>query len=239
MRVRVLFFGQLREIVGASEEETELSEGSKVEDLFERYGRRFPELAAFRSSSAVSINREYAAWRAALSSGDEVAFLPPVSGGQHAAQTEGRDVLRLTHEAIRIPEIVKEMKAPECGGLVAFDGFVRDNFKGRKTLYLEYEAYEPMALEKMREIVATLRARFGVSRVAMVHRLGRLEVGETSVVIAVSAPHRAAAFDACRYAIDTLKHAVPIWKKEFFADGSVWAEGETPAQEAFSARDES
>lgn len=239
MRVRVLFFGQLREIVGASEEEAELSEGSKVEDLFERYGRRFPELIAFRASAAVSVNREYAGWRAALSAGDEVAFLPPVSGGQQQATGAAADLFALAREPIRGSQITDEMKAPEGGALVVFDGFVRDNFKGRQTLYLEYEAYEPMASAKMREIAAAMHARFAISRVAIVHRLGRLEVGETSVLIAVSAPHRAAAFDACRYAIDALKRAVPIWKKEFFADGAVWAEGAKAGEQAIFAPGES
>src|SRR6185437_8538245 len=238
MRVRVLFFGQLREIVGVSEQEAELSEGSRAEDLFERYGRQFPALAAFRRSAAVSINQEYAGWRAALSSGDEVAFLPPVRGGQQAATSEG-DIFRLTREPIRVEEITQAVRSPGCGALAVFDGFVRDNFKGRRTLYLEYEAYEPMAVAKMREIAATIHARFAVSRVAIVHRLGRLDIGETSVLIAVSAPHRAAALDACRYAIDTLKRAVPIWKKEFSADGAVWAEGDNPSQEAISGADES
>jgi molybdopterin synthase catalytic subunit len=122
---------------------------------------------------------------------------------------------------------------------VVFDGFVRNNFKGRQTLYLDYEAYEPMALAKMREIGAEMRAKFPIHRLAIIHRLGRLEIGETSIWIAVSSPHRAAAFDACRYAIDTLKRAVPIWKKEYFAGGAVWAEGEVPSGKAISGPDES
>jgi MoaE-MoaD fusion protein len=142
-------------------------------------------------------------------------------------------------EPIHPREIVESLKAPEDGALVVFDGFVRNNFKGRQTLYLDYEAYEPMAFAKMREIGAEVRAKFSVHRLAIVHRLGRLEIGETSVLIAVSSPHRGAAFDACRYAIDTLKRAVPIWKKEYFAGGAVWAEGETPSQEAISRPDES
>ncbi|HXZ13310.1 MAG TPA: molybdopterin converting factor subunit 1 [Candidatus Sulfotelmatobacter sp.] len=237
MRVRVLFFGQLKEIVGVASEEAELSDGARVEDLFERYGRRFPKLAEFRPSIAASVNQEYAAWRAPLESGDEVAFLPPVSGGQRAAVTE--DLFQIVREPIPAGELVESLKAPEDGALVVFDGFARNNFKGRRTLHLEYEAYEPMALAKMREIGAQIRAKFPVHRMLIIHRLGRIEIGETSVLIAVSSPHRSAAFDACRYAIDTLKSAVPIWKKEFFAGGAVWAEGEVPSQEAISRRDES
>jgi MoaE-MoaD fusion protein len=237
MRVRVLFFGQLKDIVGVSQEDAELSDGARVEDLFERYGRRFPKLAEFRPSIAASVNQEYAGWRAPLASGDEVAFLPPVSGGQQTAVSA--DIFQLVREIIRPREIVEGLKVPEDGALVIFDGFVRDNFKGQRTLYLEYEGYESMAVAKMREIGAQIREKFSVHRIAIVHRLGRLEIGETSVLIAVSSPHRGAAFDACRYAIDTLKRTVPIWKKEYFAGGAVWAEGEKSSQEAISSPDES
>jgi len=237
MRVHVLFFCQLKDITGVSEDDADLSEGARVEDLFERYGRRFPKLAEFRPSIAASVNQEYAGWRAPLSTGDEVAFLPPVSGGQQAAVAD--DIFLLVREPIQPRELVESLKAPEDGAVVVFDGFVRNNFKGRRTLYLEYEAYEPMAYAKMREIGAQIRAKFKIHRLAIVHRLDRLEIGDTSVLIAVSSPHRSAAFDACRYAIDTLKRAVPIWKKEYFAGGAVWAEGETPSQQAISSPDES
>ena len=224
MRVRVLFFGRLREIVGVHEESAELAGAATVKDVFEHYARNFPELGKFRGKVAASVNQEYAQWSAQVADGDEVGFLPPVSGG--ARQVE--DDLRLTREVLRVDAVTAVMREASDGALVIFDGFVRDNFKGRRTTHLEYEAYEQMALGKMREIATQMRERFEVNRIAMVHRLGRLEVGETSIVIAVTAAHRAAAFDACRYAIDTLKRTVPIWKKEFFADGSVWAEGETP-----------
>jgi len=237
MRVHVLFFGQLKEITGVSEEDAELSEGARVEDLFERYGRRFPKLAEFRPSIAASVNQEYAGWRAPLSTGDEVAFLPPVSGGQQAAVAD--DIFLLVRGSIQSRELVESLKAPDDGAVVVFDGFVRNNFKGRRTLYLEYEAYELMAYAKMREIGAQIREKFRIHRLAIVHRLGRLEISDTSVLIAVSSPHRSAAFDACRYAIDTLKRAVPIWKKEYFAGGAVWAEGEVPSQQAISSPDES
>ncbi|MGH9745859.1 MAG: molybdenum cofactor biosynthesis protein [Candidatus Acidiferrales bacterium] len=237
MRVRVLFFGQLKDIVGLAQDDAELSDGARVEDLFERYGRRFPRLAEFRLSIAASVNQEYAEWRAPLSSGDEVAFLPPVSGGQQAAIVE--DIFQLVREPIDPRELTRSLKAPEDGALVTFDGFVRNNFRGKQTLYLEYEAYEPMAYAKLREIGAQIRQKFSVHRVAIFHRLGRLEIGETSVWIGVSSPHRSAAFDACRYAIDALKRSVPIWKREYFTGGAVWAEGELPSQEAISRPDES
>jgi MoaE-MoaD fusion protein len=230
MQVRVLFFGRLKEIVGISEERAELSEGARVEDLFARYGRRFPELEAFRASVAASVNQEFAEWRAPLASGDEVAFLPPVSGGappSGAAILE--DLCALVRTPIETPEIVAQMKAPPDGAVVVFEGIVRNHSGNRATLYLEYEAYEPMAIVKMREIGAQMREKFAIRRYAMVHRLGRLEIGETSVLIAVCSAHRAAAFDACRFGIDTLKRSVPIWKKECFRDGSAWAEGENPS----------
>jgi len=237
MRIRVLFFGQLREIVGVAEDDADLSEGAQVQDLFERYSRRFPKLAEFRPSIAASVNQEYAEWRARLAPGDEVAFLPPVSGGQ--AVTLAEDIFQLVREPIDSRALIESVKAPEDGAVVVFDGFVRNNFKGRRTKFLEYEAYEPMAQAKIREIGAHIRANFPVHRIAIVHRLGRLEIGETSVLIAVASAHRAAAFDACRYAIDAIKRAVPIWKKEHFTDGAVWAEGEKAAQQAISAPDSS
>jgi molybdopterin synthase catalytic subunit len=138
------------------------------------------------------------------------------------------DRIEITRSAIPGAEIAREVRGDGDGAVASFDGCVRNHSHGRRTLYLEYEAYEAMALLKMREIAAVLHANHAIHRVAIVHRLGRLEIGESSVFIAVSSPHRAAAFDACRYAIDTLKKIVPIWKKEYFADGAVWADGELP-----------
>jgi molybdopterin synthase catalytic subunit len=142
--------------------------------------------------------------------------------------TLSTDITSLVHEPIDPVALAVHVRGDGDGAIVIFDGFVRDHSKNRRTLYLEYEAYEPMALAKIQEIAAHLHDHFPIHRVAVVHRLGRLEIGETSVYIAVSAAHRAAAFDACRYAIDTLKRTVPIWKKEYFEDGSVWADGELP-----------
>ena len=139
-----------------------------------------------------------------------------------------QDRCELVHTPIVAAEVVRCVRAGHDGAIVTFDGFVRNESHGRSTLYLEYEAYEPMALAKMSEIAAEIHQKFPIHRVAMVHRLGRLEIGETSVFIAVSAPHRGAAFEACRFAIDTLKRTVPIWKKEYFEDGAVWADGELP-----------
>src|SRR5712664_1652414 len=138
------------------------------------------------------------------------------------------DVYQLLREPIDMAALASHVRAPEDGAIVTFDGFVRNQSHNRPTLYLDYEAYESMALAKMHEIATQLHEKFAIHRVAIVHRLGRLEIGETSVFIAVSAAHRAAAFEACRFAIDTLKRTVPIWKKEYFEDGAVWADGELP-----------
>jgi molybdopterin synthase catalytic subunit len=146
------------------------------------------------------------------------------------------DIFQLVHEPIEVRALIRHLRAPGDGAIVTFDGFVRNQSHHRPTLCLDYEAYESMALAKMREIGAQLHEKFAIHGVAIVHRLGRLEIGETSVFIAVSAPHRAAAFDACRFAIDTLKRTVPIWKKEYFEDGTVWADGELPPAPVATSR---
>ena len=146
------------------------------------------------------------------------------------------DLIHLGREPIDAAALMRRVRSDSDGAVVSLDGCVRDNSHGRRTLYLEYEAYESMAAAKLNEIACEIRARFAIDRVAIAHRLGRLEIGETSVFIAIGAPHRAAAFDACRFAIDTLKRTVPIWKKERFADGAVWAGGELPPFETATSR---
>lgn len=241
MRVRVLFFGRLKEIVGFAEDNAEMSEGARVEDLFARYGRQFPELAQFRPSVAAAINQHYAEWRAALSPGDEVAFLPPVSGGQRTetGAATPRDTCEIVRTPLRAAELTDQVKAPADGAVVVFEGIVRNHSRGKETFFLIYEAYEEMALAQMRQICGEIHSRFSVDRILMMHRLGRHEIGETSIFIAVSSAHRAAAFDACRFAIDTFKRTVPIWKQEHFRDGAVWAEGEAPPAKTFLPPSES
>ena len=142
--------------------------------------------------------------------------------------TPTNDLIQLGRDPIDPTALVHHVRTDCDGAIVTFDGCVRDNSHGRRTLYLDYESYESMALKKLKEIAGEIHEKFAIDRVAIAHRLGRLEIGETGVFIAVSAPHRAAAFDACRFGIDTLKRPVPIWKKEYFADGAIWADGELP-----------
>jgi molybdopterin synthase catalytic subunit len=225
MRVRVLFFGRLKEAVGKAEDSVELAAPARVKDLYAVYAGRFPAFGAMRGSVVAAVNQELVGWDTELAEGSEVAFLPPVSGGEAAVE----DICQLVREPIRTSELVAAVKSPVDGAVCVFDGIVRNHSGGRAVLWLEYEAYETMALGKMREIITAARARYSSGRMALVHRLGRLEIGETSILIAVAAPHRAAAFDACRFAIEAVKRTVPIWKKEVFRDGSVWAEG-VPAE---------
>ncbi len=178
-------------------------------------------------SAAVAVNQEYAAPDQILSDGDEVAILPPVSGGtSHVSGGGPNDLVQIVREPIDTENILNAVKSGGDGAVCVFDGIVRDNTRGRATLHLDYEAYEEMALRQMRMLREEAIANFGVREVAIVHRLGRLTVGQTSVLIAVASAHRAAAFDACRHLIDTLKKTVPIWKREQFVDGAVWADGE-------------
>jgi MoaE-MoaD fusion protein len=232
MQIRVLFFGALKDVVGRAEEHLQLEPGIDIARLFDLYLHRFPGLERHRASVLFSRNREFVDQGQSLEEGDEVAFLPPVSGGAPSGEGPSQLTLqekllcRLTTQPIDTRALVERARQDEDGAVVIFEGVVRNHSKGRATKFLEYEAYEPMALEKMREIGEELARRFPVDRIAMVHRLGRLEIGEASVVIVVGSEHRKAAFEACREAIDRLKRFVPIWKKEYFADGAVWVEGE-------------
>jgi molybdopterin synthase catalytic subunit len=223
VQIRVLFFGVLKDLLGRSSDTLELAEGARVEAVLQHYSQQAPRFAGMLNSLALSVNQEYANADAVLRAGDEVGLLPPVSGG--AGETV-RDDVRIVREPIVAEPIISALKMPQDGAAVIFDGIVRNNTRGRSTLYLDYEAYESMALKQMQGLAEEARARFGVRQVALVHRLGRLEIGETSVLIVVASAHRGAAFEACRWIIDTLKKTVPIWKREYFEDGAVWADGE-------------
>jgi MoaE-MoaD fusion protein len=227
MLVRVLFFGVLKDVTGKSGEELEVREGSSVADLLGLYGDRFPRLKDSLGSLAVAVNQQYAAAETVLKEGDEVALLPPVSGGTAGETPAGhRWYACIVREAIQTELVLATIKRGDDGAAVAFEGVVRNQTRGRKTLYLDYEAYEEMALRQLESLADQALEKFQVRDVAVVHRLGRLEIGETSVLIVVASAHRAAAFEACRWLIDTVKQRVPIWKKEYFEDGAVWADGE-------------
>jgi molybdopterin converting factor subunit 1 len=234
MRVRVLFFGMLKELVGKASDTLDLDQGASVGDLLAHYETQIPRLRESLPSLALAVNQEYASAETKLRSNDEVAILPPVSGGKDGSRiASGRGNRRerahcaIARGPIQTQEVLAGVKRGEDGAAVVFEGVVRNQTRGRKTLYLDYEAYEEMALKQMESLAGQALSQFQIRDVALVHRLGRLEIGETSVLIVVASAHRAAAFDACRWLIDTLKRTVPIWKKEYFEDGAVWADGES------------
>jgi len=171
-------------------------------------------------SIVLAVNQKFCAPSVPLSDGDELAFLPPVSGGSDD------HFFALTREPIDAAALARRILRGEDGAIVTFEGVTRNNTKGRATRYLEYECYEPMALKTMAEIGGEIAGAFQITRIAMVHRLGRVEIGETSVVVIATAPHRRPAFEAALEGINRLKRLVPVWKKEYFVDGEVWVDGE-------------
>jgi molybdopterin synthase catalytic subunit len=221
MHVRVLLFGVLKDLFPEGIKSVEVPAGATVATLLDHFRTLAPQQQALWTSLAVAVNQQYAGLTQPLMDGDEVALLPPVSGGSsHASH------VALMLEPIKPELLIRVLKQGEDGAVVTFDGIVRNNSRGRRTQYLVYEAYEEMALKLMQSLAREAQTRFTIRDVLLVHRLGKLEVGETSVLIAVASAHRAAAFDACRWLIDTLKTTVTIWKKEHFEDGAVWADGE-------------
>jgi molybdopterin synthase catalytic subunit/molybdopterin converting factor small subunit len=216
MRVRLLFFAGLRDALGAKEELFEVEPGLRLGEVVARVQARFPAVAAYGTRLAVSLNEQRASADAAVGEGDEIAFLPPLSGGS------GRE--RLQQRPLSLEALVAEVSGPDCGGLVTFVGLVRNHARGQAIEHLEYEAYAPMAEQELRRLEQTARERWPAVRLALAHRVGRLEIGELAVAIAAAAPHRADAFEACRFAIDELKRTVPIWKKEFAQSGAYWVE---------------
>jgi molybdopterin synthase catalytic subunit/molybdopterin converting factor small subunit len=243
MRVRVLFFGMLKDLAGRANDSLELPAGARVADVVAHYSAATPRLRDYLGSVAISVNLEYASRDAALHENDEVGLLPPVSGGAGtSSQAPKPDAsatsatphqpgkatprVAIVRQRIDAEQSMRTIKAPSDGAVAVFDGIVRNNSRGRPTLYLDYEGYEPMALAELEKLAGEALNRFAIREIVVIHRLGRLEIGESSVFIAVASAHRGAAFDACRWTIDTLKKTVPIWKKEYFSDGAVWADGE-------------
>jgi molybdopterin synthase catalytic subunit/molybdopterin converting factor small subunit len=198
----------------------EVPEGGLAAAVFEHYSARFPRLGEMSASIVLAVNQNFCAPSCPLSDGDELAFLPPVSGGSDD------HLFALTREPIDAAALARRILRDEDGAIVTFEGVTRNNSRGRATRYLDYECYEPMAVKTMAEIGREIARMYEIGRIAMVHRLGRVEIGQTSVVVIVTAPHRKAAFEAAHEGINRLKRLVPVWKKEHFADGEVWVDGE-------------
>jgi molybdopterin synthase catalytic subunit len=217
MQVRVRLFGAVREALGAKELSVEVPEGARVADLHAQLASQHDILERFGERLAISVNFEIAPRDAPLREGDEVAFLPPVAGGSAEPPR-----CWLSEDALDVGAVVARVNGPGMGGIVTFVGAVRDHARGRKIRHLEYEAYPGMAEREMEKIAAAAAKRWPGCRISIAHRAGHLEVGEIAVAIAAAAPHRAEAFEACRFAIDTLKQTVPIWKKEIATDGEYW-----------------
>ncbi|MFQ5860428.1 MAG: molybdopterin converting factor subunit 1 [Dehalococcoidia bacterium] len=226
MKIKVYLFAAYRELAGQREVELDLEPGSTVAALTGELRRRFPRLAPSTAPIVAAVNAEYAEPHQVLQEGDEVALIPPVSGGS--------PMIQITERPLTSEEVTAQVRRDTNGGVVTFLGTTRRFTRGKQVLHLEYEAYRGMALKKLEEIAAEVRERWGIEDVAIAHRIGRLEVEEVSLVVAVASPHRREAFAACQYAVDRIKAMVPIWKKEFFQDGQVWV-GTEEEEHALSA----
>ncbi len=235
VNVRLLFFGAARAATGCSEAEIDVATPASAASVRAATLARYPELQRFGRALLVAVNEEYALPDTPVRAGDEIAIFPPVSGGSAEALRDepgATDFFELTTEPIGVGAVARRIVPPRSGATVTLDGYVREWTSGRRTLYLVYEAYAPMALAELRRLGARAHEQFDIAHIGIVHRTGRLEIGATSVVISVSAPHRRAAFAACEWAIKELKRTVPIWKKEFYEDGEVWVEGEGASVES-------
>jgi molybdopterin synthase catalytic subunit len=223
--ITALLFGQAREFVGASSLDVEVVAPATVESVFAILKREHPRLAQMERSLLFAVNEEYASLSDGLADRDRLAILPPVSGGEDRGDQD-QDIFEITREPIDIASLRARLLTGESGAVVIFDGVARNNTKGRRTLYLEYEGYTEMALKMMAQISNEIREKWPINRVGIIHRLGRIDISESSVVIVVTSAHRRVAFEACQYGIDRLKKIVPIWKKEYFEDGEIWVENE-------------
>lgn len=232
MKVTVKLFAVHRQLLGRREAQVEAPEGATIGDVWRALKAQYPQLSHLSDSVLAALNQDYAPLDTRVQPGDEIAFIPPVSGG-----TEPAPLFAVVDGPIDEGAVRDAVADPGAGGICLFSGVVRDNSRGKRVLYLEYEAYPEMAARQMRVIESEMRARWSLQRVAMVHRTGRLEIGEASVCIAVSTAHRAEAFEACRYAIDRLKQILPVWKKEVWEGGEYWVgwEGNPDASEPIPA----
>jgi len=221
VNIRVLFFGAARDAVEANQLDLALAAPATVASAFQSLKTRFATLERFGRSLLFAVNQEYATPDTQLKENDELAVFPPVSGGG------SHDFFELTTETIDVGEVARRVVLPECGATVTLDGYAREWTKGKRTLYLVYEAYDAMALTEMQRLGVEAHKQFEIAHIGIVHRTGRIDIGETSVVIAASAPHRRAAFQACEWAIKELKRTVPIWKKEIYDGGEAWVTPQT------------
>lgn len=220
--VTIRLFATLRERAGASELVREFPEGVTVGQVWETLKDEFPALRSHRDSVGFAVNQEYVAGDHTAHDGDEIAFIPPVSGGAGDAGAPWVAAIRIVREPVDVAKLERSVGDPAAGAVCTFAGTTRNENAGRNVIKLEYEAYEAMALSEMRKLAEEAGRRWQIVRIAITHRIGVVEIGETSVAIAVSAAHRTEAFEACRFAIDRLKEIVPIWKKEHFEGGEVW-----------------
>jgi len=218
-RLTLKFFATLRERARTSEIDREFPGGTTVGEIWRALLSEFPALGGHQEGVGFAVNHEYVDENYRPRDNDEVAFIPPVSGGVDAPWVGPVSIGR---EAVDVPALERAVADPAAGAIVTFTGTTRRDNAGRQVIRLEYEAYEPMALAEMRKLARQAGERWNIVRIAIQHRVGTVEIGETSVAIAVSAPHRAEAFEACRFAIDRLKEVVPIWKKEYFEGGEIW-----------------
>jgi molybdopterin converting factor subunit 1 len=216
MNITLRYFAGHRDIAGRAEEQIEISDGANVGTLWEALVGRYPRLAGYTGRMLVAVNQEYATLETALRDGDEVAFIPPVSGGSESAQ----ELFRVGEAPLDPAALVALVQSPDMGAVVTFAGVVRNNFGGRSTAFLEYEAFAPMAVKVLSELAERARARWEIGRIAIHHRVGRLAIGETAVLIVAAAPHRQAAFEATAWLMDQIKEVAPIWKKEHWVDGA-------------------
>lgn len=224
MKITVKLFARLRELAGTHTLEQHVADNATIADLIQNLQAEFPKLTPVISRTVVSVNREFADPQTRLAEGDEVAIFPPVSGGSGA--DDGK--FTITFDPLSLDELAARVLKPETGAVAVFAGVVRNVSAGKEVEHLEYEAYETMAVAKLRQVAAEARQQWpDIVDIAIVQRIGHLEVGDNAVIVAVSSPHRGdGCFEACQYAINRLKQIVPIWKKEVSPDGSEWVEGD-------------
>jgi len=221
-RITLKLFATLRERAGQTELSREFPDGATVAEIWHAMVREFPALGGHRDSVGFAVNQEYVEGDFKPHAGDEIAFIPPVSGGADDADNSSIGPITIGPAAIDLAALERATASPAAGAIVTFAGTTRQTNAGRQVTRLEYEAYEPMALSEMRKLAREACQWWPIVRIAIAHRIGVVEIGETSVAIAVAAAHRAEAFEACRFAIDRLKEVVPIWKKEHFEGGEIW-----------------